>query len=1680
MQKNCNKQGVPPALTMRGILLWMLLMLLGGGVWAADYVLAYVKGTTTYYLARNGTSGVERVTTFNPTTCIWSCENSSGSASTLNNSTTYGWLYQTVSGTKHYLKHGGTVGLTTTKSTNTGNWTYNTTCWRTDGTYVYNNYQTYNATTYFINLNNGVGSRTSSNNQCARPYEVTTTRKDAVITAPSISCSGLSGSTGLQMARTESSNYTPAYTNYLFNNLNHYFDASGSSISSIPTPSSDGITYTWTNATDGVATISAAGNLTVTLQASKNGTSNNSTYTFNATQVAESQSVVAADIAITPAYSSLDLGQTSTYSVPSNNTQYTQTTLAHLRITGNSNQDGPWYKTGSTYSTTPQTQNSDPTPATLNGVSWSFSGGTGFFSTSENGNPITLTRNTTRTRSDQTFTITANATYGSAVASATAQVTIPLTLQVATPEITFTPITNTQRATATISCATSGVNIYYTVNGGTPTSSSTQYTAGFTVNADDVVRAIAVKTGTNASSYDNSDMAEATFNLEKVPTPEIIVCGYDVRFRDAMQNVTYYYTTDGSDPTTSSTRNTSGTITLPTSTANNTTIKVMAVKTGYSNSEITSKVYHTAHVVYLRLAGAQGNQSGSSAANAVGTWANAFKQLGYGPNAKYLYSQWKKNGILAAVNKDSNSTGLKWSADFTSTVDNNIIYLVGDVTEAQFSPLMTKTITDPGSESALMQPIVSSGFFKPVTISGKYANSGSNTMKYARININGGSNYYLNEDMRFEFVEFRGNGANSVNFLLAYYDLEMGDSIITSNFYPTASFSTYHHGYKQGVTNTAHILFYGGHRCDKRFGISTNGALNFDYYLPHPDGYKITIRSGFFSTISPGGTQWDNSGSLNGTMGSPNTPVKCTITVDIDRAWNDRWKSGVLNSGTPNCDIAVVIAGTHEGNMYGDVDIIVKSGRIDRVVNGTFGANNFVTNHPADSYFGRANILIDPREPKSTELSTYRTKNSLVQIRELYGGGLGRFKSSSTKTNQSSTYFYGKSTVVINGGTFETALYASGAGGVNGVGDDNHNTPDQLIPYWNGTTLAYGTYSAHKDAINKFYVVCRNSSATDDTTHVYISKTSAKIEIHGGVFGTQTVKANIYGGGYGFVDAELIDYANSCKPNTRAGAIFAAAGQQASSITIDGDAVIYGNVYGAGRGDDTYKKANITYNSDNYTQLGQVYGNTALSIGGNAKIYGSVFGAGEGIDGYDNMARHFGNTTVTIGDNAEITGGVYGGGKNGSIGCTSSHTNENGNVTVTITGKAKIGTSTTAANVHGGGLGKSTRVLGNVKVNIGTRKSNGAVDGDAVIYGDVYGGSAEGKTNGNTARTNSSTTTVTLNSGTISGALYGGGLGTDANPADVYGPVQVDVYGGTLNTTSVSGSGCVFGCNNVKGAPQNTVQVDVYSAQKIENVYGGGNQAAYTAPSNNGPTVNIHNGTVNNNVFGGGLGKSASVTGYPVVTIGDDGSASSNPLIRGEVYGGGDAAPTTGDPVVNMSKGNVISCVYGGGKGADAKVTGSTEVNISGTADVDCYVFGGGNAATTTSNTTVNITGGRVGDRISELASPTPAGSIYGGGRGSSATVTGNTTVNISNGANVMYNVFGGGSDAPTNGNASVIMSSGTVQKNIFGGGEGATAKTKDTTVKVTGTTTKVGESVYGGGLGAEVTGSTNVTIGDE
>ncbi len=149
------------------------------------------------------------------------------------------------------------------------------------------------------------------------------------------------------------------------------------------------------------------------------------------------------------------------------------------------------------------------------------------------------------------------------------------TQTVATP--TFSPAagTYTEAQNVSISSETDGATIYYTTDGSAPTTSSTVFSEPINISTTTTIKAIAVKEG-----FDNSGVATATYTLE-LPTPTFSPAAGDytdvqnVTINSTISGATIYYTTDGSEPTTSS-----DVYSSPIAVSETTTIKAFAIKDG--------------------------------------------------------------------------------------------------------------------------------------------------------------------------------------------------------------------------------------------------------------------------------------------------------------------------------------------------------------------------------------------------------------------------------------------------------------------------------------------------------------------------------------------------------------------------------------------------------------------------------------------------------------------------------------------------------------------------------------------------------------------------------------------------------------------------------------------------------------------------------------------------------------------------------------------------------------------------------------------------------------------------------------------------------------------------------------------------------------------------------------------
>jgi hypothetical protein len=162
-------------------------------------------------------------------------------------------------------------------------------------------------------------------------------------------------------------------------------------------------------------------------------------------------------------------------------------------------------------------------------------------------------------------------------------------LTAATPKFSVAAGTYSSVQTVSISDTTAGVTIYFTTDGSTPTIGSTVYSVPITVSVTETIKAIAVVSG-----YSNSPVASAKYTivLTVADTPDFSLPAgtytgaQTMKMTDLTAGATIYYTTDGSTPTTSSTKVT-GSITI----ASSETVKAIAVAPGYANSPIAVAKY---------------------------------------------------------------------------------------------------------------------------------------------------------------------------------------------------------------------------------------------------------------------------------------------------------------------------------------------------------------------------------------------------------------------------------------------------------------------------------------------------------------------------------------------------------------------------------------------------------------------------------------------------------------------------------------------------------------------------------------------------------------------------------------------------------------------------------------------------------------------------------------------------------------------------------------------------------------------------------------------------------------------------------------------------------------------------------------------------------------------------------
>lgn len=1062
---------------------------------------------------------------------------------------------------------------------------------------------------------------------------------------------------------------------------------------------------------------------------------------------------------------------------------------------------------------------------------------------------------------------------------------------------------------------------------------------------------------------------------------------------------------------------------------------------------------------------------------------------GYDPNKPM--KTWK--GAYSKLEKDAS-----W--------DENIIVLMGESkatitndTEYGFNLTPNTQGNTMLSSSTDWEETKKSVFFRHTTITGAWNGKTYN----AKIQQTGGNTSALPiwGDTRFQNLSFVSSGQEYDILYCQYNNLEMGEGVKMIGYNSNSP------GYGTiGNAWTTSFQVFGGINNDGRFYPLDTKEKNeaMEASLPHgKEGFKMVFKSGHYSTICVGGRQAYDGSSYNGIMGTANMPIKCTIEMDIDRGTNDKTNESYTDAQKRAYDAGIILAGNHEGAMYGDVDIIVKSGKVGRIVGGTLGNQRTVNetlNPPYNTYMGRVNILLDPYKSRFyTEGEDTATTNGRVIVTELYGGSCGRgFEGKKEVINP----FYGTSTVTINGGTFKRledngdilcGIFGAGAGGMNGIGDGRNKTPDTRIAYWEGDVVKYGDYDKANGKFAKYK--CYNAD-THTFTDVDPEQTCTRVIINGGDFGSETQYIDgIYGGGSGYMAKGLWNSGNAI-PNKDGGNIYGKSGQTVASLTINGgDFYCTNGIFAGGRGTDYYYSTDDyggTYSD--YTDLGKIFGNVEMNINGGT-FHCPVFGGGYGvadaklkntqtISTLSNMALITGRSIVRI-SGGTFYKNVYGGGDMARI------VNEGNEATyLEISGNADV-----RGSVFAGGNGREKRDASIEKIEDNTKSPElvGKVTGNTNVsfygtttqapymYGDIFGG-------GNLAYVDGDTY-VNIYAGNFAGEIFGGGNGLLAkdkdgktvviNSADVTGNTSVmlaqdqggqeEGEGGTLEDQ--------FSINVIWDKLWDSTKEKFYGwAAPVTGVEEGYFDKSKFWDDKNKKYLNPHN------IYGGG--KNACVVG----------TYTSEPatLTNG-----------TGTATVTVQKGMTPYSLL---------KTPEWKTSYDDNANPHFYVFGGGYGENTKvgyTEVTVNVEG-EYGDYSAEvddepMQMARPAAGVNAGIKAASDPTTLPVFDNSKGIPNfTVLGVLGGGYAGTVTKDAMVTVDGKTFLHRVYGGGFGdpavADADTENTTGQVLGDAkvfvngAHIYGDVFGGGAGvapklvdaepfskvARVYGTTMVQIGDD
>ncbi len=451
-------------------------------------------------------------------------------------------------------------------------------------------------------------------------------------------------------------------------------------------------------------------------------------------------------------------------------------------------------------------------------------------------------------------------------------------------------------------------------------------------------------------------------------------------------------------------------------------------------------------------------------------------------------------------------------------------------------------------------------------------------------------------------------------------------------------------------------------------------------------------------------------------------------------------------------------------------------------------------------------------------------------------------------------------------------------------------------------------------------------------------------------------------------------------------------------------------------------KAKVTIDGCKFTSIRQVYGGgnaasvpaTAVEINGTFEI-DEAFGGGNGKDKLPD---------------GSVNPGANVGYKDYSANETSTDASKGAATKELRVANYSYGTGEANMNIHGGKVHRvygGSNTKGNVRISAVTMLEDES--GCSFDVDEAYGG-------GKSAPMDAE---AKLMMACIPGlkAAYGGAM-----DAEIEGNVELTITNGSYDR--------VFGGNNVDGFIHGTIKVNIEETGCkpviIGQLYGGGNQAPYTAPwiddsdhsqgRQDGPTLNVRSFTSIGEVYGGGYGQPAKVTGDTHVNI----NVCEGRWKEGFTYADGSTtASKTGDKTLSF---NEYKRTYNAKTGKWDFVLDEDNERITETKNVSVYlpphksgsigginkVFGGGNAAEVDGSTFVYI-GTEIGNTVVFKTPLTK--SVQTSGQQTQTTTddvyedqetTDEERTHDVKGVDIRGNVFGGGNDAKVTGDTNVVI----------------------------------------------------------